>query len=550
MISLPYISLTPVVFYGCLRLINWVRKYREARKFNIPIVLIPVSFEDVWWMPLRPLFAWVDRLPFGLGSWYVYTEMGWTTVDGCRTTTRLGENFVLCSPTRNVIVTCYIPAANQIYRDHALWTMPEAQSQLFAFYGQNVSSTDGAEWQRHRKVTASAFNETCVEQTWHTAIRKSAELELRDSTLGGLRSIFNLLAMEVLAEVGFGKDEKLSAVPTGHRQSLMDSLGFIMQNIMLTLLFNSLKAPDWIRPHLLRKLKLSVAEFQLYMKEHVLREMQSPRSSGMKTLLGAMVAANEGEKTQLLKGGRPSYLTDSELYGNLFVFNLAGYETTASSMSFALPFLAASPEAQEWIVEEIDSVYARGQADYAATYPRLVRCLAWMYETLRLASPAPLLVRMPRSPQELPIIAQQGPSKIVVPPGTLVGGHFYGAHLSPRWGKDVLDFNPKRFVLTTEDGKETLKVPEQVLFMPWIAGPRVCPGKKFSQVEFVAVVVELLSKYRVELVSEVGETKAATRARVLSVMEEKYFNVSSHFRKPEAASIRFVERDVQHARGL
>lgn len=537
-----YLILAPLALFVGLRLVGWARKYTEARKFGIPIVLIPVSFEDAWWMPLRPLFAWVENLPFGLGSWYVYTEMGWTTVDGRRTTMRLGENFVLCSPTRNVIVTAYAPAALQVYRDHGLWIMPETQSQLFAFYGQNVSSTHGAEWQRHRKITASAFNERCVEQVWHEAIGKTENLQLTDSTLAGLRSIFNVLAMEILVEVGFGQETELTSVPAGHRQSLMDSLGFILQNILLTLLFNGLKAPDWLLPASLRKLKVSVAEFRLYMEEYVLKEMQSAKSSGAKTLLAAIVGANEEEKVQHQKCGRPSYLTDSELFGNLFVFNLAGYETTASSMSFALPFLAANPEAQEWIIEEVDGKYTGGRDDYGATYPKLIRCLAWMYETLRLASPGPLLVRTPLSSQELPILTANGPSSLIVEPGTLVGGHLYGAHLSPRWGQDALDFNPKRFITTSKDGHEVLRVPEGVLFVPWIMGPRVCPGKKFSQVEFVAVVAELLTKYRVELLAEPGETQTATRERVLKVMEEKYFNVSSHFRKPEAAGLRFVPR--------
>ena len=141
------------------------------------------------------------------------------------------------------------------------------------------------------------------------------------------------------------------------------------------------------------------------------------------------------------------------------------------------------------------------------------------------------------------MITKNGPSTIIVEPGTLVGGHLYGAHLSPKWGDDVLDFNPRRFIFKSQDGHEALKVPEDVLYMPWIAGPRVCPGKKFSQVEFVGVVAELLSSYRVELAPTAQETETETRARVLKVMDKKYFNVSSHFADPEAAGVRFVERE-------
>ena len=127
-------------------------------------------------------------------------------------------------------------------------------------------------------------------------------------------------------------------------------------------------------------------------------------------ILEAIVRANEAEKQQLQKSsGRPSYLTESELYGNIFVYSLAGYETTASTMTFALCFLATNPEIQNWVTKEVDDYYTNvSRHDYAATYLKLVRCLSWMYETLCLATPAPLLVRSPEIPQDLPIMTPHG----------------------------------------------------------------------------------------------------------------------------------------------
>jgi cytochrome P450 len=300
-------------------------------------------------------------------------------------------------------------------------------------------------------------------------------------------------------------------------------------------------------------LKQSVAEFKLYMEELVFHQMQQSSSSSKNkssppTLLEAMVNANEAEKQQLQKtAGRPSYLTESELYGNLFVFNLAGYETTASTMTFTLSFLATNAEVQIWIAEEIDRYYTPQniqKQEYTTTYPKLVRCMALMYETLRLASPAPLLVRAPSSPQEIPIILPNGEERIVtVNPGTLVGGQFYGGHLSPRWGPDAHVFNPRRFISKSAiTGEEELVVPPDTLFIPWLAGPRVCPGKKFSQVEFVAIVAQIFSEYRVEILRETRENEADARARFEGVVGEKYFNVSTHLKKPAEGAVRFVRR--------
>lgn len=80
--------------------------------------------------------------------------------------------------------------------------------------------------------------------------------------------------MQVLAVVGVGRDVTLTTTTTGHQVSLMDNLGFMLNYILLTAVFNSLNALDYLMPNKLRKLKISVARLRLYMEEAVLRNMQ------------------------------------------------------------------------------------------------------------------------------------------------------------------------------------------------------------------------------------------------------------------------------------
>ncbi|KAF1847237.1 putative cytochrome P450 [Cucurbitaria berberidis CBS 394.84] len=550
--------LFPISIFISRRMVRLVRNYISARKYGLPIIIIPVSFEDAWWIVLRPLFSFIPRLPFNLGHWYLYTTMGWTTEDGNRSLLKYGENFVLCSPTSNVLVTSEQGIVETVFGSHGKWAKQQDQSRLFAFYGENVSSTHGDVWRRHRKITASAFNESTMWSVWDEATRRAGELSLVDAdveggnglTLAMVRSKFDLLAMQILSVVGFGQNTDLTERPTGHQESLMECLGFILQHIILTVVFNSLKAPDFLLPGSLRRLKVSIKKLGLYMKESVLQHVQSAKSKpvhGSKalSLLESMVRANEASKQEQKTGGPRSYLSDSELYGNIFVFNVAGYETTASSFIFALSYLAAHPDMQDWAVEEIDRYYdhdANIIPDYAETYPKLVRCLAIMHETLRLATPAPMLVRYPYVPTEVLVTTKTGARTVTVEPDTLVGFNTTGAHLSPRWGPDALSFNPKRFILPSSSGEEELVVPEGPLYAPFMMGPRVCPGKKFSQVEFVAVLARVLMDWRVEVVRGVGESEEHARLRLMSVVEEKKFNVSAHLKRPEDARVRFVRQ--------
>tara|TARA_R110002003_G_scaffold125_4_gene11400 strand:- start:7942 stop:8964 length:1023 start_codon:yes stop_codon:yes gene_type:complete len=340
--------------------------------------------------------------------------MGWPTEDLNASVLKYGENLVLCSPSGNTLVSSEAAVIETVYggkrgggftRVKGEWRRPDAQSQLFAFYGQNVSSTNGEEWRRHRKVTAQAFNEQTMRHCWEESCRQASKLAFEPgggSDLVQVRRMFDALAMRVLTIVGFGQERgsELTSVPVGHRETLFECLEVILQNILLTVVFHSLRVPNLFLPAVLKKLKVSVREFKLYMEESVLQHMQtthtkassSETSGRSRSLLESLICANEAGKSEETKQGtRPSYLTESELYSNIFVFNLAGYETTSGTLTLALPYLAAHPELQDWVCEEFKNAFTNSEMpDYTTTYPNLVRCQAIMYETLRLASHPPL----------------------------------------------------------------------------------------------------------------------------------------------------------------
>ena len=88
-----------------------------------------------------------------------------------------------------------------------------------------------------------------------------------------------------------------------------------------------------------------------------------------------------GEKAkQNGTAGSRLYLTEDEIVGNLFIFTAAGFDTTANTLGFAVAFLAAFPQWQTWMQEEIDHVFAKAgdSRDYATLFPKLPRCLAVM----------------------------------------------------------------------------------------------------------------------------------------------------------------------------
>jgi len=94
-------------------------------------------------------------------------------------------------------------------------------------------------------------------------------------------------------------------------------------------------------------------------------------------LMSTLVQANMTQQKEAIRSGdKRGFLQDEELYGNLFVFNLAGFDTTANAMFFTLPLLAANPKVQEWVSKEVKEVLLDNDVCYDDAFSRLRRTLA------------------------------------------------------------------------------------------------------------------------------------------------------------------------------
>lgn len=58
------------------------------------------------------------------------------------------------------------------------------------------------------------------------------------------------------------------------------------------------------------------------------------------------------------------------------------------------------------------------------------------------------------------------------------------------------------------------------MYTPFASGPRVCPAKKISQVEFVAVIAQLFRDYKYARIRPQGESMTEVRKRVLDAVED------------------------------
>lgn len=220
--------------------------------------------------------------------------------------------------------------------------------------------------------------------------------------------------------------------------------------------------------------------------------------------------------------------------------------------------LAAYPEWQAWIHAELDVVFAGHSdpltLDYESCYPRLKRCQALMYETLRLYSPV-LFVPKWTGPNTQTI--KYAGREIFIPPMTMVSPNVVGLQTHPNYWVDPLAYTPSRYMTAPGAPSPTptaaisaadleAESPDFVQvkgsYCAWSDGPRVCPGKKFSQVEFVSVLSTMLWKHKIEVEPRKGESFADVQKRVLDVVADSYTTFTLQMRNPQSVGIKIVKR--------
>ncbi|MGC1852026.1 MAG: cytochrome P450 [Solirubrobacterales bacterium] len=177
-------------------------------------------------------------------------------------------------------------------------------------------------------------------------------------------------------------------------------------------------------------------------------------------------------------GDDGSAISDQELRDELMTLIIAGHETTATSLSWAIERLARSPQALNRATDEA--------ADGGGPYTDAV-----VQETLRLRSPFMVVPRMVMKPFQL--------GDLAIPLGVAVTPAIPLVHRRPDVYPDPDEFRPERF-LECPPGTYT--------WIPFGGGVRRCLGAGFSLLEMRVVLSTLLSRMRIRAVDPVPEREA------------------------------------------
>ncbi|KAI0052106.1 cytochrome P450 [Auriscalpium vulgare] len=407
-----------------------------------------------------------------------------------------------------VLILVDSAAIKEVTTARVRFPKPVARYKVLTMFGGNIVASEGAEWKKYRKISAPAFSEKNNKLVWDETVLIMEDLFKNiwhddTITVDHALDITLPIALFVIGVAGFGRRVSWQddvAIPEGHQLTFKEALHEVSTHIALKAFL-----PDWAfgLKKSWKKAGLAFDELNTYMLEMVRARRTAEKKEERYDLFSSLMDASEGENGE-------SILTDRELTGNIFIFLLAGHETTAHTLCFTLGFLALYPDIQERLFQEIVSVGSgHGEIPTYEDIHKLSYATAVFYETLRMVPPVVVIPKESAEDTTLTVGNTEGVRTAVpVPRGTLITIQVNGLHHNPRYWEDPHTFKPERFLGDWP----------RDAFIPFSAGPRACIGRKFFETEGIAIMCSIISKYKVEVKEEpqfANETFEERKTRVL-----------------------------------
>ena len=350
----------------------------------------------------------------------------------------------------------------------------ERATEVFSIsMGQSVLVTEGATWQRQRRMMQPGFTPkrvagyaSLMTSATHDALSALAQRDGGQSV--DMDALMTDMTLDVILRALFGSHQVRDARPVSQAIQTLSHSGFAE-------MFKPFSWPLWMPLPSVRKVRHAKQTLDRMIQQHI-QAQQSTASDDGHDLLTMLRLARDPENPE-------QSLSPQELHDQTMVMFQAGHETTATAMTWWSGLIARHPEVAERIHAEVDAVL-QGQTPTPATLQQMPWLQASLKEALRLYPPAAVLMTR-RAIKDVKV----GPWTL--PKGQLIAFTPYVIHRDPRWFESPAEFKPERFL----PGAPTMP---RGTWMPFGTGPRVCIGQHFAMLEMGLMAAMLMQRFRLE----------------------------------------------------
>lgn len=337
---------------------------------------------------------------------------------------------------------------------------------LAPLLGSSVFVTNGAEWAFQRRIIDPAFEGGRLRHSF------AAILSAADAAVARMREGQHDIEPETSHAAADAIFRAMFSLPIEHDIAARVFQAFrAHQNAQpIVNLAAVLPFPRWMPRWHSRRNRRTAIDIRSLITELVDRRMQAIRNDSAPDDLATRLMTTPDPQT-----GR--CFTAPEMVDQVAIFFLAGHETSASALAWALWLLACHPDWQDRIAAE-----ARNLTDDFSSARGLTASRAVFREALRLYPPVPMMVRQATRDEcfrdrHVP----QGAQLILSP---------WHLHRHERLWDRPDAFDPGRW--DTTEGKTSARD----AYIPFSAGQRVCPGAGFAMLEGVVMLARMTAAFR------------------------------------------------------
>lgn len=342
---------------------------------------------------------------------------------------------------------------------------------LRQFLGDGLVTSDGDFWLRQRRLAQPAFQRRRLEAMTPTMVACTEEMIQRwrgltpGSRMDASQEMMQL-TLRIAGEALFSQDLSRSAQQIA---GALEELQVQMSQRFQSLLPLPPTLPT-TRDRRFRHCRQILDEFALQIVQQRRAQKERPHD-----LLTALLEAKDPDTGAVM--------SDRQICDELITFLLAGHETTANTMAWALFLLSRHPDVRRRLEAEVDRQVTAGRSPQIEDLANMPLGERVINETMRLYPPVWAYGRRSYGPDQFRGYTIGANQLITVAP--------YVLHRHPAFWPNPEGFDPDRFLEERPKG----------VFVPFAAGPRQCIGNHFAMLEARLILATLVARVRVNLVS-------------------------------------------------
>jgi cytochrome P450 len=346
--------------------------------------------------------------------------------------------------------------------------------------GNGLLTSEGALWERQRKMTQPAFQSLQVAAFTRIMAAHTSALLARWEAFAARGHVFDVVPELMVLTLGIVSEALFTTNLESDTPTIQETL-IVGREYSVNRAWSVIRLPLAVPTRRNRQYRKSIGDFHSIIDRLVSERRGAPLPAADLLTILMQARDEDGES-----------MSNRQLRDEVATLLTAGHETTTLVLAWACLLIANRPEIVARIAAEV--AFLNGNAPTYEDLGKLRYTRAVVEEVMRLYPPVWVLSRTAVEADSIGGHRIGAGSEILIFP--------YITHRHPKWWTDPGSFCPERFAPDRSSSRP------RFAYLPFGAGPRTCVGLNFAVTEILVVLAMLLARFRVELAIDPAAVQA------------------------------------------